>query len=212
MATINVNAVSPASRYASQARACGPDCRCAACQRATQNAAAGLSGEANPHAQTTGAQGQADARSTLGRATAVKEQPLSDEALAVLRELKAIDAAVRLHEQAHLAIAGELAQGGASFTFKTGPDGRQYAVGGEVQIDSSPGRTPEETLRKAQIIRAAALAPAQPSAQDLAVAASVVSMEQDARAEIAQRSAMAQKLARSYGASDQPGRAFAAQA
>ena len=102
-------------------------------------------------------------------ALAVQERPnnaqdqlLTDAELVVLSELKSIDSEVRLHEQAHLAQAGGLAMGGANFTYQTGPDHRRYAVGGDVQIDGSAGRTPEETLRKAQIIRAAALAPAQP--------------------------------------------------
>ena len=101
---------------------------------------------------------------------------------------------------------------GANFTYQTGPDNRRYAVGGEVQINVGPGRTPEETLRRAQIIRAAALAPAQPSSQDRAVAASAGQMEQEARAEIAQRAATAKKLAQSYGSTDSPVSRLIAQA
>lgn len=60
-----------------------------------------------------------------------------------------------------------------------------YAVGGEVSLDVSPGRTPEETLRRARQISAAALAPAEPSGQDLAVAARAAQMARQAEAELA---------------------------
>lgn len=95
-----------------------------------------------------------------------------------VEELKQRDAEVRAHEQAHLAAAAGLAMGGPNYEYQTGPDGKQYAIGGDVKIDTSPGRTPEETSRKAQQIRAAALAPSDPSAQDLKVAAKASSLEQ----------------------------------
>ena len=69
-------------------------------------------------------------------------------------------------------------------TYQTGPDGRHYAVGGSVKIDTFEARTPEETVRKAQRIRAAALAPSDPSPQDLQVAAKASQMEARARTEI----------------------------
>lgn len=103
-----------------------------------------------------------------------------------IEELKKIDSNVRAHEQAHLAAAGGLAMSGASFTYTRGPDGRQYAVAGEVSIDVSPGKTPQETINKAERIKAAALAPADPSAQDRAVAGSAAQMEAQARQQLAQ--------------------------
>ena len=71
----------------------------------------------------------------------------------------------------------------ATFPYQRGPDGGSYAIGGEVKIDTSAGSNPEETIRKAQTIRAAALAPAEPSGQDHAVAAQATQMEAQARAE-----------------------------
>jgi len=106
---------------------------------------------------------------------------LSPEQLKEVEKLKARDREVRAHEMAHLAAAGGLATSGASFTYQRGPDGVSYAIGGEVQIDTSSGSSPEETLRKAQTIRAAALAPAEPSGQDRAVAAKASQMEAEAR-------------------------------
>lgn len=108
---------------------------------------------------------------------------LSSEQQQEVNRLKAIDRKVRAHEQAHMA-AGSGVTGGASFQFTRGPDGRQYAVGGEVRINVSAGQTPESTLERARIIQAAALAPADPSSQDRAVAAQAAMMEVQARAEL----------------------------
>lgn len=82
--------------------------------------------------------------------------------------------------------AGAGMTSGASFTYQRGPDGGNYAVGGEVRINSSGARTPDEAIRKARQIRAAALAPADPSGQDRAVAAAATAMEQEAMAQSAQ--------------------------
>jgi len=100
-------------------------------------------------------------------------------------DLKEIDRKVHAHEQAHISVGGDLVRGGATYTYQVGPDDRRYAVSGEVSIDASPGRTPEETIPKAQHIRATALAPVDPSAQDQSVAAKAGLMEANARIELA---------------------------
>jgi len=105
---------------------------------------------------------------------------LSQDQVALVDQLKARDREVRAHEAAHQAAGGSLA-GGASFAYQRGPDGRSYAVGGEVPIDLSAGRTPEETIQRARQIRAAALAPADPSGQDLRVAAEAAALEMAAQ-------------------------------
>ena len=109
---------------------------------------------------------------------------LTAEERRIVAELQRIDRQVRAHEQAHLAAAAGLARG-VSFRYASGPDGRRYAVAGEVRIDTAPveGR-PEATIRKAQQVRAAANAPANPSAQDRAVAAQAAAMEAQARQEL----------------------------
>ena len=94
-----------------------------------------------------------------GGAQAGNRQQLSDDEQQLVARLQARDREVRQHEQAHLAAAGGLAVSGASYSYQRGPDGKNYAIGGEVGIDVSPGSTPEETLAKAERIRAAALAP-----------------------------------------------------
>ncbi|MES2073864.1 MAG: putative metalloprotease CJM1_0395 family protein [Pseudomonadota bacterium] len=130
---------------------------------------------------------------------------LSDEALDQLRKLQARDRQVRDHEQAHLAAAGGLATSGPSYSYQKGPDGVSYAVGGEVHIDVSPGRTPQDTIARAKTIQAAALAPADPSGPDLAIAAQARQMEQQAAAELQQQQAQQQqdKLTAAYSAGDQ---------
>lgn len=121
---------------------------------------------------------------TQGRATTSTES-LSIDEQRLVRELQARDREVRAHEQAHLAAAGQYAKGGIQYEFQRGPDGRLYAVGGQVNVDTSeiPG-DPQATLRKAQTLRRAALAPAQPSSQDRAVAADMTAMAAEAMQDI----------------------------
>ncbi|MEW6677865.1 MAG: putative metalloprotease CJM1_0395 family protein [Pseudomonadota bacterium] len=111
---------------------------------------------------------------------------LTPDQQAQVQKLKAADQKVRQHEAAHQS-AGAGLTGGATYQYVRGPDGRQYAVAGEVSINTSPAGTPEATLVKARQIRAAALAPADPSPQDRAVAAAASLMESQARAEISRK-------------------------
>jgi hypothetical protein len=113
-------------------------------------------------------------------------QELSPEDKRVQQQLQSRDREVRAHEAAHLAAGAGLIRSGMSFTYQLGPDARRYAVGGEVSIDTSPvANDPEATLLKAQQIQAAALAPANPSAQDRAVASSAAQMALEAQVELA---------------------------
>jgi hypothetical protein len=105
-----------------------------------------------------------------------------------ITELKQRDAEVRAHEQAHASLGGQYASS-PQYEYERGPDGRRYAVGGEVSIDISEASTPEETIRKAQQVKAAALAPAEPSAQDLRVATEATQITLEARSEIARENA-----------------------
>lgn len=101
-----------------------------------------------------------------------------------IQALAARDREVRAHEQAHAAVAGQYASS-PTYSFVRGPDGVSYAVAGEVNVDTSPiPGDPEATLRKAQQLRRAANAPAEPSAQDGRVAALAAQMELEARAEL----------------------------
>lgn len=96
--------------------------------------------------------------------------------------LKAIEEKVKAHEAAHKAVGGNLS-GAVSYSYTQGPDGRSYITGGEVQIDMSGGRTPQETISKMQQVIRAALAPADPSGQDRAVAAQAASQMAQAQQE-----------------------------
>jgi SprA family protein len=116
------------------------------------------------------------------------ESELSQAEAKQLRELRARDREVHAHEQAHAAAAGSLAKGAPSYDYQRGPDGQLYAVGGEVHIDTSAvAGDPEATAEKAAKVKRAALAPAQPSQQDRAVAAAAAALEARVRIEIAQQ-------------------------
>lgn len=135
-----------------------------------------------------GAIGQTHAAEAMTRAAGMRpggtfsgQGTLSPQEQQQLQKLRQTDAKVRAHEQAHLSAAAGLAMGGANLQYVRGPDGKQYAVGGEVSIDVSPAQSPEQTLDKARRIQAAALAPADPSAQDRAVAAAAAQMASEAR-------------------------------
>lgn len=99
--------------------------------------------------------------------------------------LKERDLEVRTHEQAHASIGGQYA-GSPQFEFQRGPDGQRYAVEGEVSIDVSTENTPQQTISKMQQVRAAALAPAEPSPQDLQVAAEAARIAFEARNQLAE--------------------------
>ncbi|MGL5524143.1 MAG: putative metalloprotease CJM1_0395 family protein [Aeromonas veronii] len=111
-----------------------------------------------------------------------------------VQDLVERDKEVRTHEQAHQSAGGEYASS-PTYQFTQGPDGKRHATGGEVQIDTSvvPG-DPAATIAKMQQIRSAALAPAEPSAQDLAVARSAATSEAKERKEL-----MAEQSAKSGG-------------
>ncbi|HEX2868236.1 MAG TPA: putative metalloprotease CJM1_0395 family protein [Ignavibacteriales bacterium] len=116
---------------------------------------------------------------------------ISDDARAerdkkIIEELEKIDRQVQQHEAAHQAAAGELFRG-KSFTYRVGPDGKRYAVSGEVHIDTSAtSLSPKATIAKMERIRRAASAPADPSAQDMSVAAAAAKIEAEAKAQLQQ--------------------------
>lgn len=112
------------------------------------------------------------------------ELQLTREQQREVSSLAARDREVRAHEAAHANVGGIYA-GAPRYSYQRGPDGNNYAVSGEVSIDTSPiPGDPQATIAKAQIVRRAALAPAQPSPQDRAVASEALAMEQAARLEL----------------------------
>jgi len=134
-----------------------------------------------------------------------------------VRELQQIDRNVRAHEQAHISAGRGVVTGGPNYTFTYGPDGRAYATAGEVGIDTSPERKPEENIDKGQRIQAAALAPRDPSPQDYRVAAAGGQLEAQGRQDLQRQRLDEQaidpaadertraRLDRAYGAGASPG-------
>ncbi len=125
-----------------------------------------------------------DKRTTPADQKGTDQKPLDQEELKTLTELQSRDVEVRAHEQAHLSAAGGYAAGGATFSYTTGPNGKRYVSAGKVPIDTSTEDTPEATIQKMRTIRRAALAPANPSSADRAIAAQTSSKEIQAMKEM----------------------------
>jgi hypothetical protein len=114
-----------------------------------------------------------------------KDKKFEDDEKKIIEDLKKRDEEVRAHEAAHKNAAGKYAKGGAQFNYTVGPDGKQYAIGGEVKIDMSPiPGDPVATIEKMQTLQRAALSPEDPSNQDAKAAASASKMIEDAKAEL----------------------------
>lgn len=125
-----------------------------------------------------------DSQQQDGKGEQAPKQQAEQQEQQEIRELKARDQEVKTHEQAHAAVGGRYA-GAPGYTYELGPDGKQYAVGGEVQIDISPiPGDPQATVQKMQQVRAAALAPAEPSAADRRIAAEAAQRQIQAQAEL----------------------------
>lgn len=114
-------------------------------------------------------------------------EKLSEDEKRLVQDLRSRDAEVRTHEAAHQAAGGGMT-GAASYTYQQGPDGRMYAIGGEVSISIPSGSTPQESMRNAQQAIAAAMAPADPSGQDFAVASSAMVMLMKAQQQLLKES------------------------
>lgn len=139
--------------------------------------------ETNDAIDTSAIKALTEAQKPQDPPSSVLDSELTPEEEKVVQELKQRDAEVRAHEQAHKNVGGPVT-GAITYQFETGPDGRQYAVSGEVDIDVSPENDPEDTIRKMDVVIRAALAPAEPSPQDRAVAAQARQIQQQARQEL----------------------------
>jgi hypothetical protein len=111
---------------------------------------------------------------------------LSEDEQRLVNNLASRDSEVRAHEAAHQAAGGGMT-GAASYTYQQGPDGKMYAIGGEVSISMKSSSSPEETIANARQIVAAALAAGNPSPQDFAVASSARVMEMKAQQQLAKQ-------------------------
>ncbi|MHA2279299.1 MAG: putative metalloprotease CJM1_0395 family protein [Promethearchaeota archaeon] len=103
----------------------------------------------------------------------------------LIRDYHRVDQEVKRHERAHKRAAGPFAEGGPTYEYEQGPDGRRYAVGGEVLVDITPvPGDPVATIAKMQRVQRAALAPRHPSEEDVAVAATAARIEKQMREKI----------------------------
>jgi hypothetical protein len=127
---------------------------------------------------------QADKQLEARRQQDAQEQRQLASELQQIQQLAERDREVRAHEQAHQSVGGQHT-GAMSFSYERGPDGQNYAVEGEISIDTSRvSGNPQATLDKAETIRRAALAPAEPSSQDRRVASEAVLMSVEAKVDI----------------------------
>lgn len=127
------------------------------------------------------------ADSKQGQSSTTGSQKSDAEILAeneIIRSLEERDIEVRNHERAHASVGGSHT-GAPTYSYETGPDGKKYAVAGEVSVDLTPvAGDPKETIAKMKKVQAAALAPADPSSQDIRVAASAASIILEAQSEL----------------------------
>ena len=153
-------------------------------QRLGAPSAPAASGSVVEAPRTDPARRDAVSLSEDGAAFTKTPDQLSEGERRQVEALKARDREVRAHEEAHQRVGGQYA-GAPKYEYEKGPDGQRDAVGGEVAIDASPVRDdPEATIEKMQIVKRAALAPAEPSAQDRKVAAQADAEMRKAQAEL----------------------------
>ncbi|MEA1914230.1 MAG: putative metalloprotease CJM1_0395 family protein [Campylobacterota bacterium] len=86
----------------------------------------------------------------------------------VLDKFKSADANIRAHEQAHAASGATKTP--IQYNYQMGPDGKMYAVGGSVRLDTSIPTDPKEAAFKLDQIANAASAPDAMSGADAHIA------------------------------------------
>ena len=128
-----------------------------------------------------------DSKAAGGAPRAADGEQLDEAEVKEVERLKERDREVRTHEQAHQAAGGPHA-GSPSYDYETGPDGRSYATSGEVPIDIAPvAGNPAATVAKMEQVKRAALAPAEPSGADRAIAAKAEQTKLKAQRELAEQ-------------------------
>lgn len=133
--------------------------------------------------QSSNSTGQGSEAKESAESTEQSKEALFAEQQEV-KSLKRRDQEVRSHELAHAAVGGAYT-GSPSYSFAQGPDGKKYAVSGEVSVDLAPiDGNPSATIAKMQKVQSAALAPANPSIQDTRVAASAAKLIAQAQSEL----------------------------
>ncbi len=137
-------------------------------------------------AQEQGGEAATEGQASTAKNDALQATQLSEGEQKQVRELKAADAEIRRHEQAHAAAGGQYA-GAPQYEYTDGPDGKRYATSGHVSIDVTPiAGDPKATIEKMDVVQRAANAPAEPSGADRSVAAKAAALKQTAQVELAQ--------------------------
>jgi len=91
-----------------------------------------------------------------------------DDFARVLEKFKNKDAEIRTHEQVHASIGHTTAP--ISYSYQQGPDGKMYAVGGSVRLETSMPDDPKAAAFKLDMLQKAASAPSNTSGADNAIA------------------------------------------
>ena len=86
----------------------------------------------------------------------------------VLEKFKNKDAEIRTHEQVHASIGHTTAP--ISYSYQQGPDGKMYAIGGSVRMDTSIPDDPKAAVFKLDMLQKAASGPTHMSNADGAIA------------------------------------------
>jgi hypothetical protein len=85
----------------------------------------------------------------------------------VLDKFKKTDLEIRTHEQAHATIGHTTAP--ISYNYQKGPDGKMYAVGGSVRLDTSIPKDPKEAMYKLDQIKKASSGVDNQSSADIGI-------------------------------------------
>lgn len=142
-------------------------------------------GQGQVHGQETQTKGQESKPSSSQTPKGIDGQELTEEEQQKVKEMKERDEEVRVHENAHKSAGGQYAAA-PTYTYETGPDGKRYITDGEVSIDIGEEKDPQATIEKMQIVKRAAMAPAEPSGQDRKVYQEANQKEAAARQELAE--------------------------
>lgn len=142
-------------------------------------------GQGQVQGQETQTKGQESKPSSSQTPKGIDGQELTEEEQQKVKEMKERHEEVRVHENAHKSAGGQYAAA-PTYTYETGPDGKRYITDGEVSIDIGEEKDPQATIEKMQIVKRAAMAPAEPSGQDRKVYQEANQKEAAARQELAE--------------------------
>lgn len=114
-----------------------------------------------------------------------KDAKIAREILAAQRRERSV---IR-HEEAHMQAGGQYA-GAASYIYQKGVDGKGYIVGGEVTMQVPAGGDLERLKAALERVKRAAMAPADPSPQDMQTAAMASARQAAVNQEITRKKAL----------------------